>query len=211
MKVYSYIVEHDLGFAPNPFHGVCSLACCKPRIRKRAKVGEYVLGVGGARPKLRGHLIYWMRIDEILTFDQYWADRRFRHKKALVHGTTYLRYGDNIYHRHGGIEYRQENSFHSNEDGSISRGDLKRDTGTTDRVLLGREFAFWGRSAMPVPAELACFLRTGRDYRSNFEVEEIEALLTWLAPLPRGYLGEPADWQFLGSKKRGRARKKAGS
>ena len=30
MTLYSYIVKHDNGFAPNPFHGFCTLACCKP-------------------------------------------------------------------------------------------------------------------------------------------------------------------------------------
>ena len=37
MTLFSYVIEHDLGFAPNPFHGVCTLACCKPQIRKIAK------------------------------------------------------------------------------------------------------------------------------------------------------------------------------
>ena len=31
-------------------------------------------------------------------FDQYWKDQRFRRKKPVVGGTTFLRYGDNIYH-----------------------------------------------------------------------------------------------------------------
>ena len=55
-----------LPFAPNPFHGVCTLACCKPRVRKKAKVGDYVLGMGAAKPKLQGHLVYWMRVDKIV-------------------------------------------------------------------------------------------------------------------------------------------------
>ena len=29
-KLYSYIVATDSGFSPNPFHGFCTLACCKP-------------------------------------------------------------------------------------------------------------------------------------------------------------------------------------
>lgn len=32
--VYEYVMTSDSGFAPNPFHGTCTLACCKPKIRK---------------------------------------------------------------------------------------------------------------------------------------------------------------------------------
>src|SRR5712671_5339411 len=34
MRLYSYVVARDFGFAPNPFFGVCTLATCKPDIRK---------------------------------------------------------------------------------------------------------------------------------------------------------------------------------
>ena len=32
-RVFSYVVVHDTGFSPNPFHGLLTLACCKPLIR----------------------------------------------------------------------------------------------------------------------------------------------------------------------------------
>ena len=203
MTVFSYVIEHDLGFAPNPFHGICTLACCKPRIRKKAELGDYILGMGAVKPKLGGHLTYWMRVDEILTFDTYWEDRRFRRKKPTMSGTTYLRYGDNIYHRSGGKEFHQEDSFHSLEDGSISLGDLKRDTKTTEKVLVGHSFAYWGRSGIKLPDELSCFAISGPGHKSEFTTEQVNGFLEWLSHHPeRGYLGEPAHWQFLGKKRR---------
>lgn len=39
-NLYAYAITRDLGFAPNPFHGFCTLATCKPGIRKTAKVGD---------------------------------------------------------------------------------------------------------------------------------------------------------------------------
>lgn len=45
MKGYSYIVARDYGFAPNPFYGICTLATCKPIIRKHCEVGDYVIGL----------------------------------------------------------------------------------------------------------------------------------------------------------------------
>jgi hypothetical protein len=198
MTVYSYVIEHDLGFAPNPFHGVCTLACCKPQIRKPAQIGDYILGTGAADPKLTGYLTYWMRVDEIMKFDEYWQDSRFRRKRPVLTGTTYLRYGDNIYHRDGGDAFKQEDSFHSNEDGTTSLGDLQRDTGTTDKVLVGHEFAYWGRSAIKVPDHLNFILKKGPGHRCRFSDEEVSTVMAWLGSLPeRGYMDEPAHWQFL--------------
>jgi hypothetical protein len=123
-------------------------------------------------------------------------------------GTTFLRYGDNIYHRNGGETYCQEDSFHSREDGTISRGDLKRDTGKTDKVLIGHDFTFWGRAGIPLPPHLECFLKTGPGHRCHFTDAQLQDLLAWLAPLPRGYRDEPAHWQFLTKKTRVGAGKK---
>jgi hypothetical protein len=202
VTVFSYVIEHDLGFAPNPFHRFCTLACCKPRIRKKAQVGDYVLGMGAVKPKLRGCLSYWMLIDEILTFDDYWQDPRFRLKKPVMSGTAYLRYGDNIYHRDCDTTFQQEDSFHSREDGSLSLGDLRRDTATTDKVLISRTFAYWGRSGIKLPDTLDCFVIRGPGHKSRFTDEQVALLLSWLDGRPeRGYLDEPAHWQFIERKK----------
>lgn len=73
--MFSYIVARDFGFAPNPFHGVCTLATCKPKIRKLAALDEWIVGIG---PAERDHpLVYFMQVDERLTFNEYWADPRF--------------------------------------------------------------------------------------------------------------------------------------
>src|SRR5512147_3021801 len=79
MSIYVYTLVHDTGFAPNPFHGFCTLACCKPKIRAGASVGDWVVGI---TPKAYGHrLAYYMRVDETLTFGQYFRDPRFAAKK----------------------------------------------------------------------------------------------------------------------------------
>jgi len=209
VTVFSYVVEHDLGFAPNPFHGVCTLACCKPKIRKKAEVGDFILGTGATRPGLLGNLTYWMRVDEILTFDDYWDDRRFRRKKPIMHGTTHLRYGDNIYHRNGRPTYCQEDSFHSLEDGSLSLGDLQRDTGWTDKVLVGHDFAYWGRKGVPLPDDHKCFVKKGPGHKQTFSDEQIATLMAWLSEhQQRGFIAEPAHWQFLGSLKPKKKKKK---
>jgi hypothetical protein len=203
MTVYSYVIEHDLGFAPNPYHGACTLACCKPLIRKHAKLNDIVLGMGAAKAGLSGHLCYWMRVDEILTFDEYWADPRFRRKRPNMAATTYLRYGDNIYHHEAGdTEFRQEDSFHSLPGGELSLNNRKRDTATTQKVLIGRRFAYWGRSGVKLPKSLSCFDIRSRGHKNRFNEQQISRLVDWLGSLSLGIHDEPAHWQYLDRKKR---------
>lgn len=69
VTLYSYTVDSDTGFAPNPFHGVCTLACCKPVIRRKAKKGDYVIGHAGVGDGYR--IIYAMEVTDKKTFNQY--------------------------------------------------------------------------------------------------------------------------------------------
>lgn len=44
-QVLTYTVAVDLGFAPNPFHGWCSLAACTPNhMRARLILGDWIVG-----------------------------------------------------------------------------------------------------------------------------------------------------------------------
>ncbi|MCI0332404.1 MAG: hypothetical protein L0228_04180 [Planctomycetes bacterium] len=78
-KLYSYVVDHDLGYAPNPFGGLCTLAKCKYGSKKRnvvemADEGDWIAGTGGADlTKSAGHgkLIYAMRVDEKIPLAEY--------------------------------------------------------------------------------------------------------------------------------------------
>ncbi len=201
MKAYSYVVEHDLGFAPNPYHGACTLGCCKPQIRKLASVGDIILGTGAKKIGLVDHLIYWMKIDEIQKFDEFWEDARFRMKRPKIHGTRYLQLGDNIYHRdqQTGV-FLQEESFHSLPHGVLSAANLKRDTATTEKVLIGRTYGYWGRAAPPIPDHLKDVVKRGPSHKCRFMPEKLAALIAWLETLPPGLHDDPADWQLLDAK-----------
>src|SRR5207302_8257370 len=73
-KVYIYVVDRDFGFAPNPFHGFCSLATCKPGIRNTANVGDWVIGMGGSRLKATGRCVFAMLITDKITHNEYWLN-----------------------------------------------------------------------------------------------------------------------------------------
>jgi hypothetical protein len=152
MKLYSYIVARDYGFAPNPFFGVCTLATCKPNIRKSAQVGDWVVGTGSKRHGLKGRLVYAMKVAEVLTYDEYWNDPRFYPKRPNLRGSLKQAYGDNIYHWDKTIGgWAQINSHHSHPNGRPNQNNIDRDT-KSPNVLVGREFAYWGGSGPRIPA-----------------------------------------------------------
>ncbi len=104
MKLFSYVVDHDNGFAPNPYYGVCTLAHCKfgangkKNVVELAQKGDWVIGTGGRGKKSVGHgkLIYAMRVDEKLSLKQYYHDPRFQKKKRKKNGSYRQGQGDNL-------------------------------------------------------------------------------------------------------------------
>lgn len=204
MAIYSYVVEHDVGFAPNPFYGACTLAACKPVIRQNAQIGDFVLGFGSAKHGYAGLLVYWMEIDEIITFNEYWQSPRFQEKKPVMNGSLMKVYGDNIYYRPPGSEvFEQAFSFHSKSDGTPDLANLKRDTGRTDRVAIATNFLYLGRNAISLPAHLQTLEKYGRGHKVCRDAAMITSFRTWIATSNRrGYYGRPIDWPPIS--KRGR-------
>ena len=197
MRVHSYVVDHDIGFAPNPFHGFCTLATCKPMIRKGAEVGDWVIGTGAAKNRRQGYLVYAMRVSEIITFDEYWADDRFARKRPNLSGSRMLRFGDNIYHRAASGEWLQENSRHSGADGSPEALHVATDTGTTERVLISEDYVYYGAVGPQVPLDLRTYeldLVSLRGHRNRFSERQVGLITAWLDSLPRGVEGTPFDW-----------------
>src|SRR5579862_7115644 len=98
-NVFTYVVDRDFGFAPNPFGGTCTLATCKPIIRRVARVGDWVCGMGGQRLGATGKLIFAMRVTRTLNFDEYSEDEGLQFKKPTRNGSLLTLVGDNIYSR----------------------------------------------------------------------------------------------------------------
>jgi len=163
MKYYSYVIPRDFGFAPNPYFNYCTLATCKPKIRKSAQIGDWIAAYGSVSTMLREKLLLLMKVEEILTFDQYWEDCRFKSKHPVFNKGMVHMYGDNIYHHIDDV-WMQEPSHHSQEDGSINYANLNRDT-QTDRVLIATTFYYFGNNAISVPRAFDILIGRGRSHR----------------------------------------------
>ena len=200
-RLYTYIVRHDIGFAPNPFYGVCTLATCKPGIRGKARIGDWVVGVGSKQKGQQGRLVFAMRVEETLSYDEYWSDPRFQQKKPNRAGSLKQRYGDNIYHRSPNRNsWIQEDSRHSLEDGSPNMDHVVRDT-SASRVLVSETFVYYGHNAIEIPDAFRDWqgydvCPSGPGYRCNFPMDLREAITSWLeSQVHLGITGEPLDWR----------------
>ena len=195
VKVYSYVVTHDYGFAPNPHGEYCTLACCKPRIRSSAGVGDLVIGTGSRQRGSGDRLVYAMRVSETMSFTGYWHDPRFWYKRPDTKAGDCRRYGDNAYHRDqdaGG--WQQVASHHSAGNGCMDSCGNAYDDTRVDRVLIGEEFIYWGGDGRQVPLFAGVDIRARRGHRSGFAPAVVDAVVDWMDRLgERGRIGEPLD------------------
>ena len=201
VRLFVYVVVHDTGFAPNPFFKYCTLATCKPGIRRSARVGDWIAGIGSVQRGQEGKLVFAMRVAETMCFDEYWHDSRFIRKRPSRCGGTEQRWGDNIYHRDRGTgHWIQEPGYHSHEDGTPNRDNVRRDT-SPPRVLIAREFAYFGAAAVDVPdrfrsCEGSDYFGSVRNYRCNFPDELRNTFIAWLEERfaeAGGLAGDPLD------------------
>ncbi|MEQ1869187.1 MAG: hypothetical protein ABL961_04115 [Vicinamibacterales bacterium] len=180
-QVYIYVVDRDFGFAPNPFHGSCTLATCKPRLRRVCKAGDWVIGVGGRRLKATGRCVFAMRVTKTMSFDRYWHDPGSFDKRPVRNGSLRMMVGDNVYSRDPSTgQWHQADSHHSNSDGTPNPHNLNNDTGI-DRVLISTDYFYFGKSAPLIPVSILEDLgyRNGRNYRS-FSLTQGTPLIAWL-------------------------------
>lgn len=181
MKLFSYVVDHDNGFAPNPYYGICTLAHCKWKgknnVVELAEVGNWIVGTGGKGKKSAGHgkLIYAMRVDEKLTLKQYWSDPRFRKKKRRKNGLYQQRQGDNL---------------------------SKAKHWTSRVVLISRKHFYFGDKAKQIPRRFRFHSdhpleKKGPGFRSNFSKRFVTAVTGWLERNFRaGIHGKPHGYAF---------------
>lgn len=196
MKLFSYIVARDYGFAPNPFPPYCTLATCKPGIRNSAQIGDWIVGLGSnaRKSKYRMKIIYAMQVKEKLQYDDYWNDPRFQYKKPVMNGSLRQTYGDNIYHSKNG-KYIQGNSHHSYNRGVTNFHNLKRDL-SSKYVLAAEIYWYWGKKGVLLPETLWSSLKVGRNYKVISDANIQNIFFNWLkSQQGKGYLGEPIKFR----------------
>ena len=196
-----YVVDRDFGFAPNPFHGICTLATCKPRIRRVAKESDWVIGMGGTRLKATGRCIFAMKVSHSITFNEYWTNPSYRDKRPVRNGSLKMIVGDNIYHQSHG-EWQQLDSHHSHPDGSPNIHNVTNDT-QADAVLVSDHFFYFGSAAVEIPTPILQSL--GYENRRNhrtFDSAVAQPLISFIEAnsVSNRLLADPFDFDAASSR-----------
>lgn len=198
MNIFSYKLDHDYGLAPNPFGEYCTLAVCKSKIRinKNLQIGDWIVGTGSAKLNNLNHLIYAMRLEEKITFQNYWEDERFQYKKPKLNGSLVQLYGDNIYHHDQNTNnWIQENAAHSLAGGQLNPKHLNSDIGG-EFVLISKEFYYFGDANFLIPEEYQEVCSKGRNMMWKKIPEDVKnGFIQWLTEnFSVGIYGDPINW-----------------
>ena len=196
MKLYSYIVRRDLGFSPNPFWGKCTLACCKPIIRKKAEPGDWVVGIRGKTLyKKLGlektsdastvyKIIYAMKVSEKISFKDYY--KRFKEKRPdYSKAESIYKRGDNIYQPRGKGDYKQLKSYHTEKN---KTKDL-----SGKFVLLADQFYYFGSKPLDIPENLSKLI-CGRGHKCDFDKSTQNIFREYITSRKGGVKARPSLW-----------------
>lgn len=194
MRLFAYKQTADSGFAPNPFHGACTLATCKPRIRRHKQVGDWIAGFtstglnGDAVGQER--LIYLMQVAEKLPLEDYHADQRFA-AKIPTNGSDQCveTVGDNIYGLRDGAYFQVPNRHHSAEH-------IARDT-SGKFVLIGKTFVYFGSEPLVIPIELRPDIPRGQAGHGiqTRDVVLAQAFIDFVLTRGTGVHARPTSWK----------------
>jgi hypothetical protein len=175
-RIFVYKMTTDNGGAPCVQGGLLSLAICKPMIRRKAKVGDWVIGLGGM--KLGEGIIYVARVTGTAG-SEYYQVREFARRP------------DCIYHfRDDGLARKQSAAYHKNP------ANLATDLGTgpeyrNARVLLSLDFRYFGKRREAVPPDLKAFADSiGRGHRVNHDPARRKALVSLIGALWQKHTGQ---------------------
>lgn len=150
MTVFSYTMAFDRGFAPNPYNGVMTLACCKGNIRRAAVVGDLILGFCSVTCKLHQcGLIYVMQVTSKLDYEDYMRRTSEFDKVPSWDGDP----GDQIYHVDEDDEVYIRPSWHTDANGGAVKALVEMDW-RGKYVLLSTKFWYFGREAIELPEAL---------------------------------------------------------
>lgn len=164
MKLFSYKMTHDTGFAPNPFWGYLTLATCKPKIRELKCRGDWIAGFTSKMlcgdPVGDEKLVFLMQIEEKVPLADYFHDCRFqsripRHSQATVH-----RCGDNIY-RPLVPKARYTSEFEQLPNRYHGPAEKEHDLAGRNVLIAGRS-AYFGVAALSVPERVRPNLPRGQ-------------------------------------------------
>ena len=200
-KIYSYILKHDSGAAPNPFWKICTLTICKPVIRRKAEIGDWIIGTGAKIVKgedgrcldLSGRVIYAMKVTDKKTLQDYNAYCKKSLPNKIPHSkTTDWRFnvGDCIY------------NYSNKKEPSIRKGVHNEENREKDLsgkfALLSNHFYYFGREAKSIPIGLKNIVKKYQGHRVIEQQNLVKRFEKWIGKFTRNkiYADPLMSWLF---------------
>ena len=194
--LFSYCIRYDLGSAPNPFWGMCTLVICKLAIRRAVQVGDWIMGTGSTNSPIgdiRGQVVYVMQVTDKMSmraYESYVREHLPEKVPRWVSSDPRRMVGDAIYDF--SVEPpKVRQSVHC-------EGDRARDL-RGEWALLSERFYYFGDRPRALPEHLLGLVKKGPSHRSRANDGYIEAFLVWLDGLglePNGLYGKPQGSLF---------------
>lgn len=178
MRLFSYCIPIDDGAAPNPFWGKCTLAICKPVIRRKAEIGDWIAGLGSKNTSgtdYSGKLVYAMKVTDKMSMQKYdFYCRHFLPDKIpdIRNGDYRRRVGDCIYDFETDMVGRLRDSVHTSDN-------RERDLGGV-YALLSDHFYYFGNNAVVVPDEFSVIIKQGHGHKSKSNEPIKSDFIDWL-------------------------------
>lgn len=199
VRLFTYIMTDDSGSAPNPFNGMCTLAICKPAIRRTANVGDWVAGFASVNAEhgIGRKLIYAMKVTQKETMQDYdtLSRRMWPHRIPNVQSWHMPdRLGDSIY------DFANLNAYGLP---AVRQGAHTEDHRPTDlggrNVLISTHFYYFGSSAIELPKDLREICPVTQGHRSTLNSGHVEHFVDWIEsvsePGQRGWPAHVLNWK----------------
>ena len=168
MRLFSYTISSDIGSAPNPFWGICTLTICKPVIRRVAKKEDWITGFSG------NAVVYAMRVTEkrsLAEYDEY-CKKKLPNKIPDWSSNDYRRkVGDCIYDYSVPDHPILRASVHTEDNVSTDLGGAS--------ALLSDDFYYFGRDVVLLPTHLLPIVHK-RGHKSDANAPYISEFIDWI-------------------------------
>lgn len=173
VRLWCYVLAQDVGIAPCVDDGMLTLCTCKPKIRKSARVGDWVLAKL-PEPLGIGRVTWIGEVAEVIDMGAYAERYPFRVDAC------YVRTAD-------GRSVHRAGSYHS-DDGKRDNELLRMN------CLIFRSFWNFGVRAQAIATNLVFLCDVRRNHRKwDLEPPRVRELLDWLSQWPPGLHGEPRE------------------
>jgi hypothetical protein len=181
VNLYSYTVASDDGAAPNPYGGVCTLTICKPAIRRKARVGDWIVGLGSKNapgPRDMGHcVIYAMQVSEVVSLTNYDAhcNSSLRAKLPVWKASEPFEHqvGDCLYWQDADGNWSQRPGVHG-------RGNQAKDLRGENALLAEENFFYFGDLGVVLADEFLPIRHPTQGHKVHANNEIKEEVVRWL-------------------------------